>query len=212
MLAHRARDERADLARDRVHREGRHRGRRRLATPGPAVVFVERELAADRLAALHQDPETAPDVAVKRIHAPRAAAGRGEEVLCRGQPPLVRQELQGAGLEQRPELGAELALGRLHHPERPELPHAPQRRRVGLVDHVPHGHAASGLLQREVAEAREHERQLLLVVGPPRCLRRALDEHDAELARRRARKRPHGVGQLVVGYEKPPAPGRVHTV
>ncbi len=85
-----------------------------------------------------------------------------------------------------------------------------ERGRVGSGHHVPHRHAAVGLLEREVAQARENERKLLLVVWPPRRLARALDEHDDELARGRARQRPHGVGQLVVGHEEPPSAGLVH--
>jgi hypothetical protein len=47
---------------------------------------------------------------------------------------------------------------------------------------VPHGNAAGRLLERELPDVRDDQRELLLVIRAERRLPRALDEDDPELA------------------------------
>ena len=98
---------------------------------------------------------------------------------------------------------AKLAFGRTHDTRLPELAEAPKRGGVGAIDDMANGDPALRLLEREVAEAREHEGQLLLVVRPPPRLLGALHDDDAELSRVRAREGAHGVRELIVRNEEP---------
>ena len=204
VVAHLRAHDLADLAGDRIDGERRQRRSRRIALPALAVVGVEAEAATDGLALLHENPETTPHLAIEGVHAPRPILRRQLEVLGRREPALVLDLRELARLEERRELGAELALGGLHHRERSQ---ALQRFDVRGSDHVTDRHSARSLLQREVAQAREDEGELLLVIGPPRSLVRTFDEDDPEPARILARQRADRVRQLIVGDEQP-APGR----
>jgi hypothetical protein len=70
---------------------------------------------------------------------------------------------------------------------------------------MPHRNAARSLLEAEVAQVREHERELVLVVWPTRSLVTRLNDDDAEFSRRDARKRADTIRELVVGDEDPTA-------
>jgi len=85
---------------------------------------------------------------------------------------------------------------------------APERRRVRVADQVSDRDAARRLLEREVTEARENERELLFVVRPARRFGGALHEDDADVPRVHAGERAHGVRQLIVRDEEP-APVRL---
>jgi len=71
------------------------------------------------------------------------------------------------------------------------------------------GHAPRRLFQREVAEVREQERQLLPMVGAAGRLPWVLYQHDAEIPRLLPGQRPDSVGELVIGNEEPTTPGRI---
>ena len=203
-------DQLADLVRHGIRREHGWRGGRGLAAPGPAVFGVEAEAPARGPSVLHEQPALFADVPVEAVHPPAPSAREGRvEVHPAGQPALVRQHLDGAARDEVREVRAQLALGGLLATQRADL--AGERceglRKASLRRDVPNGDPAARLLEGEVAKVREHERQLLAVVGPSLRLPRRLHEDDPELARILARQRADGVAELVVGNEEPAAAG-----
>ena len=103
-------------------------------------------------------PSAAPDTAIEAIHPPRRSyAGAFEEVLPRGQPPLVGYDLESARLYKGLEVAPELPLGRLHHPDRRHaIEEGTERGRVVPFRHdMVDRHPAGGLLQREPAQVRD---------------------------------------------------------
>ena len=81
-----------DLLADERRDEGRRLGRGRVAVPPPAVLGVETELAADRLAVGHEDPRAPSHRLVEAVHAPAALGARRLEVGRGREEPVVRAQ------------------------------------------------------------------------------------------------------------------------
>ena len=190
------------LAADRLATEARHVRRRWIAGPRLSILGVEAELAADRLPLLHQDSGVATHRSIERVHSPwgRPVLLARVELLRSGQPTFVRSDPQSSIGDEGRELGAELPLRRLLHFEGAELGREFTKRRcVRLLRHsIANRHSSARLLQREVTLVGENERELLSVVGTSRGLRRAFEQHDADLAGRRLCERSDSIGELVV--------------
>jgi hypothetical protein len=123
----------------------------------------------------------------------------------------VWYDLEPAAVHQRLQVDAQLALGGVHDPQRPKLGNQRLERRSVRPggDDVTDRDAAGRLLDGELPEVCQHQRQLLLVVRAARCLPWVLDNDDAELLRRLPGKRTDLVRQLVVGNKQPSAAGGV---
>ena len=199
----------ADLVLDGVAGKAGRLGRGRVAVPALPVLGVEAEAPAFGLVLLHEQPGAAAHVAVERVHAERGvpAVLALVEVGLAGEPAFVGLDLQRARLDQRLQLDPQLPLGGAHHPQRTQR--SGERRQGGGVasgrDQVADRDAALRLLEREVAQVGEHQRQLLLVVGPPRRLGGSLDEDDAQRARRLPRQGAELIAELVGRHEDPAA-------
>ena len=192
---------------DRIERKNRLARRGRVALPRLPVLGIKAELPPQRpAAAVHQDAGIPSDLPVERIHPPgRRVALTGGELLGRRQPALVGHHANSAARDQGSYIHSEFPLGGLHHRQSAQL--VRQRREgepIRPLDHgVTDGDAALRLLEREVSQVGQYQRQFLLVVWSSGGFRRALDEDDARAIGIETRQRSDPVTQLVVRNEQP---------
>jgi hypothetical protein len=99
-----------------------------------------------------------------------------------GEPTLVRNELQSAGIHEGLQIGTQFPFRRHHHS------HGSQFRNEGLqcrsvwtvCYQVSHGHAPGCLLQGEVPEICQDKGELLFVIGAAICLPRIFHQDDPQ--------------------------------
>ena len=131
-------------------------------------------------------PTTTPDATTAPVLPTTSPTTRRRRAPSASRIPisLVRDLVDRPAGHERLELDPQLALGGSHHLEWPVAPGG-FLERVGVAAFrrdVVHEHAAPRLLDREVPLVRQHEGELLLVVGAAACLPAVLHHHDAQIA------------------------------
>ena len=207
-----------DFFREGIGREERRAWDGHFAPVGIAVVGVVGELAADGLAALHEDAGFLAHAAVEAIHYVTFSVTEltvdAEEVFGLREPGGVRDllELEAGGGSGR-EIEAKLALGRDHHGECGDVAVLLQLKQALAVTAggqvVEDADAAGGLLEREVAHVADEEDELLLVVRAAQGLGDGFDDDDAGVGGGLLGEWAGAVSEAIVGDVDPATMGEI---
>jgi hypothetical protein len=176
-------DEPADFFLDGISRKGWGRWGFRFPPPGEAILRIKAVLPAHGFITFHEDARIPADITVERVHTPRGTLCCAHaELLMGGEPALMGNELQAAGVNHGLQVNSQFAFRRNHHAYGPQLrDHWLERGPVGTVCyHVSDGNAAGCLLQGEVPEVGQDKGELLLMVWAPLCFPRVFHEHNTD--------------------------------